>query len=224
MKTALRTSLLITVSFCAWLTLGAADAPWTVLFDGSSTAAWRGYKKADFPADAWVIEDDALKTVPGHEIDLITRHKYESFELELEWKVAKSSNSGIMFHVSEDFPQTYFTGPEMQIVDDDNSDDGKDPKTSAGSLYALIAPQGKTYHPFGQWNKVRILVKGPHVEYWMNGAKIVEYELGSDQLNALITHSKFNEMPAFAKEKSGFIALQNHGGEVWFRNIRIREL
>jgi hypothetical protein len=201
-----------------------ADRQWQVLFDGTSVDAFRGYKTQDFPKESWSIEGEALKTNPDHPLDLITREQFGDFELELEWKVEKEANSGIMYHVSEDFPETYMTGPEMQVVDDDNTDDGKDPKTSAGSLYALIAPKNKKYNPVGQWNKVRIRVSGPHVEYWMNGGKIVEYELGSPELNELIAASKFKAWPKFAKNPTGYIALQNHGGVTWYRNIRIRKL
>lgn len=197
---------------------------WVVLFDGHSTDAWRGYKQADFPKDAWLIDGDALRANPAHPVDLITREAFESFELELEWKVARESNSGIFYHVSEDFPETYWTGPEMQVVDDDNTDDGKNPLTSAGALYDLIAPVNKVYYPFGQWNQVRIIVRGPHVEYWLNGRKTVEYELGSPQLEGLIAKSKFKDWPKFAKEKTGYIALQNHGGTTWYRNVRVRRL
>jgi len=201
-----------------------AEDHWRVLFDGKSVDAFRGYKTQDFPKESWSIEGNALKTNPAHPLDLITREQFADFDLELEWKVEKEANSGIMYHVSEDFPETYMTGPEMQVVDDDNTDDGKDPKTSAGSLYALIAPKDKKYNPAGQWNKVRIRVSGPHVEYWMNGGKIVEYELDSPELNALIAASKFNAWPKFAKNTTGYIALQNHGGITWYRNIRIRKL
>lgn len=204
--------------------LPRADGAWQVLFDGTSVNAFRGYKTKDFPKDSWSIEGEALKTNPDHPLDLITREQFADFDLELEWKVDKEANSGIMYHVSEDFPETYMTGPEMQVVDDDNTDDGKDRKTSAGSLYALIAPKNKKYNPFGQWNKTRIRVSGPHVEYWMNGGKIVEYELGSPELNDLIAGSKFKAWPRFARNTTGYIALQNHGGVTWYRNIRIRKL
>src|SRR4051812_25575925 len=96
----------------------ARSNDWVTLFDGHSTAAWRGYKQEDFPKDSWVIDEDALRTNPAHPLDLITREQFESFELELEWKVARESNSGIFYHVSEEFPETYWTGPEMQVVDD----------------------------------------------------------------------------------------------------------
>jgi len=197
---------------------------WTVLFDGKSTAAFRGFKQDSIPANSWGIEDGALKSLPAKQVDLITREKYENFELELEWKVAKEANSGIMFHVSEDEPETYRTGPEMQVVDDANTNDGKNPKTSAGSLYALIAPTNKKYNPVGEWNHIRLIVQGNHVEHWMNGTKILEYELGSESLRALIADSKFKAWPRFAREKTGYIALQNHGGSVWFRNVRVRRL
>ncbi|MBI3850190.1 MAG: DUF1080 domain-containing protein [Verrucomicrobia bacterium] len=204
--------------------LGGEKSGWTVLFDGTSTAAFRGFKQDSVSPNSWVIDNGTLKSLPAKQVDLITREKYENFELELEWKVAKEANSGIMFHVSEDEPETYRTGPEMQIVDDANTSDGKNPKTSTGSLYALIAPTNKKCNPAGEWNNVRLIVQGNHVEHWMNGAKILEYELGSDTLKALIANSKFKAWPKFAQEKTGHIALQNHGGSVWFRNVRVRRL
>jgi hypothetical protein len=200
------------------------NSGWTVLFDGKSTAAFRGFKQDSLPSNSWIIEDGTLKSLPTKQIDLITREKYENFELELDWKVAIEANSGIMFHVSEDEPETYRTGPEMQIVDDANTSDGKNPKTSAGSLYDLIAPTNKQCHPAGEWNRIRLIVQGNRVEHWMNGSKILEYELGSGPLKALIADSKFKAWPRFAQEKTGYIALQNHGNSVWFRNIRVRRL
>ncbi len=171
-----------------------------------------------------MIDGRTLKSLPGIQVDLITREPYESFELELEWKVAKEANSGIMFHVSEDEPETYITGPEMQIVDDANTEDGQNPKTSAGSLYDLIAPTNKKCHPAGEWNRVRLVVEGKHVEHWMNGVKILDYELGSETFKELVANSKFKSWPRFAQEKTGYIALQNHGNSVWFRNVRVRRL
>ena len=129
-----------------------------------------------------------------------------------------------MYRVSEAAAAPYETGPEMQVLDDDKHADGRDPKTSAGSLYALIAPKHKKLKPLGQWNKVRIVVQDSQVAHWLNGVKVVEYELGSAELNQLIARSKFNDMPRFAKEKTGFIDLQHHGDEVWYRKIRVRRL
>ena len=214
----------VSIPFLALAVDRNSDEGWITLFNGKSTDAWRGYKQADFPRESWVIEQDTLKTNPEHPIDLITREQYENFELELEWKVAKSANSGIMYHVSEDFSDTYWTGPEMQVVDDDNSEDGKEPKTSSGSLYALIAPANKKLNPAGSWNTARLIVRGDRVQYWLNARKIVEYELGSSEFKTLIAGSKFKDWPKFAKNKSGHIALQNHGGTTWYRNIRLRIL
>jgi hypothetical protein len=198
---------------------------WEILFDGKSVDKWRGYKLNSFPDHSWKVQDGALKTIAGAEgPDIVTKQRYANFELELEWKVSPGANSGIMYHVSEDFSAPYETGPEMQVLDDDKHADGRDPKTSAGSLYALIAPKNKKLKPVGEWNKVRIVVQGSRVEYWLNGVKVVEFELGSPELNQLIAPTKFKDMPRFAKEKSGFIDLQHHGDEVWYRKIRVRRL
>jgi hypothetical protein len=206
----------------------AAEGGWTTLFDGKSTQGWRCYNRTDVPASAWTIDNGTLHAVPGakERCDLITRDKYRDFELELEWKVAPGGNSGIFYHVVE-LPapsEAYHSGPEMQVLDDARHADGKNPLTSAGALYALIAPERKTLHPAGQWNKAGLIVRGNHVEHWLNGAKIVEYELGSPQLQTLIAQSRFKDMPRFAKAPDGYIALQHHGQEVWFRNVRVRRL
>ena len=203
----------------------AKPGKWEVLFGGKSVDKWRGYKMDSFPDHSWKVEDGALKTIAGAEgPDIVTKQKFENFELELEWKVSPGANSGIMYRVSEDFGAPYETGPEMQVLDDDKHADGRDPKTSAGSLYALIAPKNKKLKPVGEWNKVRIVVQGNQVEHWLNSVKVVEFELGSAELNQLIARSKFKDMPRFAKEKTGFIDLQHHGDEVWFRKVRVRRL
>jgi hypothetical protein len=220
----LRAAVAGALLLAAQTTVAQNGRGWVVLFDGHSTAAWRGFRMTSFPTNCWVIDGDALKTVPGHEVDLVTRKPYRDFELELEWKVAVAANSGIMFHVTEAGKETWETGPEMQVVDDDHTDDGKDPLTSAGALYDLVAPTNKHLHPAGQWNRARLLVKGQHVEHWLNGNKILEYELGSSEFKRLVAKTKFKDMPEFARHVTGSIALQNHGGEVWFRNVRVRKL
>ena len=203
----------------------AKPGKWEVLFDGKSVGKWRGYKMNSIPDHSWRVEEGALKTIAGAEgPDIVTKEKFENFELELEWKVSPGANSGIMYRVSEDFDAPYETGPEMQVLDDDKHADGRDPKTAAGALYALIAPKNKKLKPVGQWNKVRIVVQDNQVVHWLNGAKVVEFELGSAELNQLIARSKFKDMPRFAKEKSGSIDLQHHGDEVWYRKIRVRRL
>jgi len=205
-----------------------AKPKWQVLFDGKSTAEWRGYRRDTFPAKCWVVENGSIKTVAGcdkaDQVDIVTRNKYQNFELELEWRVAPGANSGSIYLVSEEEDQTWKTGPEMQVLDDEKHPDGKLPKTSAGSLFDLIAPTDKTLRPVGQFNNSRIVIKKGHVEHWLNGKKILEYDLNSDSLRSLIGESKFKSYPRFARNADGYIALQFHGDEVWYRNIKIRAL
>jgi Domain of Unknown Function (DUF1080) len=208
--------------------LAAAPGPWKTLFDGKSTDAWRGYNRDAFPTDVWKVENGELKTIEGakNPVDIITKDKYRDFELELEWKIKPGGNSGIIYRVAE-LPkpsESWHSGPEMQVLDDDKHKDALDPKTSAGSLYALVAPTNKTLNPPGQWNKVRLVVNGTHVEHWLNGKKVVDADLASPQIKALIAASKFKAYPQFAQEREGYIALQFHGDEVAYRNVRIRSL
>ncbi|MDB6057498.1 MAG: hypothetical protein JWO95_1342, partial [Verrucomicrobiales bacterium] len=145
-------------------------------------------------------------------------------ELELEWKVTPGANSGIIYHASEEFDHSWKTGTEYQVLDDAKHPDGRDPKRSAGSLYALIAPKNKKLNAVGEWNKSRIVFHKNHVEHYLNGKKVVEYHWGSDELKNMIAASKFSEMPKFATLSTGHICLQHHGGDVSFRNIRVRKL
>jgi hypothetical protein len=229
-QTRLILSVILASLPAASFSLAGADAKgkpgkWQVLFDGKSADKWRGYKMNSFPDHSWKVEAGTIKTIAGAGgPDIVTKEKFGNFELELEWKVSPGANSGIMYRVAEAAAAPYETGPEMQVLDDDKHADGRDPKTSAGSLYALIAPKNKKLQPVGQWNKVRIVVQDSQVAHWLNGVKVVEYELGSAELNQLIARSKFNDMPRFAKEKTGFIDLQHHGDEVWYRKIRVRRL
>jgi hypothetical protein len=203
----------------------AKKGKWKVLFDGKSTDAWRGFRQDSFPDKAWKVEGVTLRTVVGGEArDIITKERYRDFELELDWKVAPGGNSGIIYLVSEDFDQTWKTGPEMQVLDDDKHPDGKDPKTSAGALFGLIAPVNKVLQPAGSWNRIRLIVRNGQVEHWFNGRKVLDYELGGDQLKNLIAGSKFKDLPRFAQNREGGIALQHHGDEAWYRRIRIRSL
>ncbi|MGH7713034.1 MAG: 3-keto-disaccharide hydrolase [Gemmatimonadaceae bacterium] len=200
----------------------AAQTGWMVLFDGASTSAWRGFQRPDLPS-GWQAVDGALTRVSGGG-DLVTRDQFGDFELELEWKVAPKGNSGIMFRVSEGDSNTYRTGPEMQVLDDAGHRDGQNRLTAAGSNYALHAVPAGVAKPAGEWNQVRLVVRGAHVEHWLNGQKVVEYELWSPQWEALVKASKFAAWPGYGRSKRGHIALQDHGDWVAFRNIRIREL
>ena len=205
---------------------GDAQSKWQVLFDGKSTAAWRGFRREAFPSKCWIVENASIKTVAGcdssDQVDIITKNKYRNFELEFEWRVSPGANSGVIYLVSEDEDQTWRTGPEFQVLDDDKHPDGKNPKTSAGSLFALIAPANKTLRPVGEFNRARVIVNNGHVEHWLNGKKVLEYQLGSESLTSAISASKFKDFRQFAKISEGYIAFQYHGGDVWFRNIRVR--
>jgi hypothetical protein len=216
-------SILLAVSVALTAPAFAAE-PWKVLFDGSSTDAFRGFRRDTFPSKGWVVEGDALKTVVGGDrCDLISKDRYKDFELELEWRVSPGGNSGVFYDVAETETEAYFTGPEIQVIDDAGHADAKNPKRTAGSLYDLITPGGRA-KPAGEYNRFRIVKKNGHVEHWLNGAKVVEYQLGSPELTQMIAASKFKDMQRFAKEGQGYVSLQHHGQEVWFRNVRIRAL
>jgi hypothetical protein len=195
---------------------------WRALFDGKTTTGWRGYQRSDMPA-GWTVVDSAL-TRTGEGGDIITTDQFANFELALEWKVAPAANSGVMYRVVEGPRQTYMSGPEMQVLDDERHADGKTRLTAAGSAYGLYPSPAGVVRPAGEWNSVRILVDGNHVEHWLNGSKVVTYELGSPDWEQRVKDSKFVEWPTYGRAKSGHIALQDHGDWVAFRNIKIRVL
>lgn len=195
---------------------------WRLLFDGRTLNGWRSFESPTPPA-GWAVIDGTLARVgPGG--DIMTVDQFESFDLRLEWKISEGGNSGIFFHVAEQGEHVWESGPEMQVLDNARHADGKDPKTSAGSNYALHAPARDVTRPVGEWNSVRILVQGAHVEHWLNGVKVVEYELWSPDWEARVKASKFATMPAYGRAKRGHIAVQDHGDPVWYRNIKIRPL
>jgi len=205
---------------------------WVSLFDGKSTAQLRGYKMEGFPTEAWKIEDGALATQTGvPNVDLVTKETYQDFELTFDWKVSEAGNSGVFYHVEETANQEAGNGNspnwlddfEMQLLDDINFND-KEPKRSAGSLYDLITPQHKKLKPVGVYNQARLIVNKGHAEHWLNGAKVVEYQIGSDSLNQLIENSKFKDNPDFAQSTTGHIMFQHHGQKVWLKNIKVRRL
>ena len=201
----------------------SSNAEWTVLFDGKIVKGLRGYKQSGFP-DSWEIVDETLKTIPGHGVDLISEEIYKNFELELEWKVPEGGNSGIFYFATEEGDYIWQSAPEMQVLDDEKHTDGENTLTSAGSLYAMIAPSARVVKPVGSFNQVQIKVKDNHVEHWLNGTKIVEYIYGSDMMWNLVAKSKFSTMPQFAKASEGHIGLQGDHGVIWYKNIRIRRL
>lgn len=204
------------------VTVAAADTGWRALFDGRTTAGWRGYRRPDMPA-GWDVIDGAL-TRTGAGGDIITVDQFGNFELELEWMVAPGGNSGIFYRVTEAGEYGYHTGPEMQVLDDSAHADGLSRLTAAGSAYGLYPAPPGVVKPAGEWNAVRIVVRGQHVEHWLNGTKLLEYELGSPDWEAKVKASKFAQWPGYGRAPRGHIALQDHGDRVAYRNIRIREL
>ena len=199
------------------------QAGWKTLFDGKTTAGWRNYKK-ETVGPGWTVVDGILTRSGENAGDIITADKYKNFELTLDWRVSEGGNSGIMYRVTEDNDYPWQSGPEMQILDNERHADGKLELTSAGSDFGLYPAPHSATHPAGQWNSVRLVVNGNHVEHWMNGQKVVEYELGSADWKDRVAKSKFNSMPNYGKASEGYIALQDHGDKVEFRNIRIRVL
>ena len=195
---------------------------WRLLFDGSTTKGWRGFKGTEVPA-GWQVVDGALTRV-AEAGDIITTDQFGDFELALEWKIVPGGNSGIFYRVTEAGDATYETGPEMQVLDDARHPDGKSRLTAAGSCFGLYASPAGIVKPAGEWNAVRIIVKGNHVEHWLNGTKVVEYELGSPDWEARVKASKFAQWPGYGRAATGFIALQDHGEEVAFRGVKVRVL
>jgi hypothetical protein len=204
------------------MTPDSAGRDWIVLFDGRSLQAWRGFRRESVPA-GWQVVSGELTRV-GEAGDLITRDQFGDFELELEWKVTEGGNSGIMYRVTEEGEATYETGPEMQVLDDARHKDGATRLTSAGSAYGLYAAPAGVVKPAGEWNAVRIVVRGDQVEHWLNGTRVVEYRLGSPDWEAKVAASKFSRWPGYGRAASGHIALQDHGDRVAYRDIRIRKL
>jgi hypothetical protein len=206
------------------LTSCSNESQWEILFDGEKVNGLRGYRQSDFPSDHWTIVDGTLKTIPGHGTDLISENVYKDFELELEWKVPEGGNSGIFYFATEKGDYIWQTAPEMQVLDNEVHTDGKNTLTSAGALYAMIAPSKVVVKPIGEFNQVRIKSKNNKIEHWLNGTKILEYIYGSDAMWHLVAKSKFSSMPLFAKATEGQIGLQGDHGEIWYRNIKIRKL
>jgi hypothetical protein len=235
---ALRSLLFGVAVFGASLTSTTADTPntltaaekaagWRLLFDGSSTAGWRGYGKPDMTGLRWVVKDGAICLPPadgadtrGHR-DIISQDTYGDFDLTWQWQVQPGSNSGVKYFVVEGGGAAI--GHEYQIIDDAKHPDAKvSPERQTASFYDVKSATARPTKPVGEWNTSRVLVSGNHVEHWLNGTKVLEYELGSAETLALVQDSKFKANEGFGTKKPGHILLQDHGDAVCYRNIKVR--
>ena len=224
------------------LTKKESDEGWTLLFDGKTFNGWRGLGREGIPEGHWIIEDGAIKKIPTQDVprqedgqpmkggDLITVRTFENFELYLEWKISQAGNSGIKYNVSEEMsishpPDRAALGFEYQILDDEGHPDAKaGANRSAGALYDLIAPAGKTLKPVGEYNSARIVFNGNHGEHWLNGIKVLEYDLETPEMESRLASSKYRVYARFAEKRKGHIVLQDHGNVVWYRSIKIHEI
>jgi hypothetical protein len=198
-------------------------AGWRSLFDGTSTSAWRGYRSQTFPA-AWRIVDGVL-TKTGEVGDIVTRDQFESFELALDWNLSPGGNSGIFYRGTEEYDFIYWSAPEYQLLDDAGHEDGKSRLTAAGAAYGLYPSPAGIVKPAGQWNSTLIVVNGNTVQHWLNGQKLLEYEIGSPDWEAKVKASKFAPYPNYGRAKRGHIAIQgDHTGTLSIRNVRVRVL
>jgi hypothetical protein len=208
----------------AMLQAVAAPAPaWHSLLEDSSTSGLRGWEAAGVPA-GWKVAGGVLSK-DGPVDDLVTIDTFGNFELALEWKIGEAGNSGIFYRATREYDHIYWSGPEYQLLDDANAPDGKNRLTAAGSAYGIYAAPAGVVHPFGHWNRTRIIVRGTHVEHWLNGRKVVDYELQSPDWTSRVAASKFAEYPHYGLAPTGLIGIQgDHPGALAIRRLRIREL
>jgi len=207
------------------LTPSERAAGWVLLFDGESTASWRAYQKDAFPSDGWKVEDGSLRVVAnGGGGDIVTKDQFENFELTLEFKPAARANSGIMYRVTEEHSTPWQTGPEFQILDDAGSNLAADDIHSSGGLYDITAPPANKPFKANDWNAVRIRLVNGVVEHWLNDTLVVKENLDSEEFASKIAASKFASYDGFGVRHSGHLCLQDHGNDVWFRNIKVRDL
>jgi len=224
------------------LTEAEREAGWVLLFNGRDFTGWRGLGRDTVPDGHWEIDDGAIKKVPSGEVplqedgqpleggDLMTVEAYEDFEFSFEWRISRAGNSGVKYNVSEELstsrpPRYAALGFEFQVLDDDEHPDAKaDPTHTAGALYDLIAPQGKALKPVGEYNSSRIVFRGLHGEHWLNGVKVLEFELETVEMNERLARSKYHGIPGFADKRKGHIVLQDHTDAVWFRSLKLRRL
>jgi hypothetical protein len=199
------------------------NSGWKLLFNGKDLTGWRNYK-SQTAGPGWKVIDGVLTRAADSAGDIVTVDKYRNFELALDWRISEGGNSGVLYRGTEDNDYIWQSAPEMQILDNDRHSDGKREETSAGSVFDVYPVAHRFVHPAGQWNSVRIVANGNHIEHWMNGQKVVDYTINSDDWKAKVAASKWKSTPTYGQSPEGYIGLQDHGDKVEFRNIRIRVL
>lgn len=207
------------------LTDAEKKAGWVLLFDGKTTDSWRTYQ--NLPDDSWEVVGGELHCKADgvqHRADLVTKTEYASFELQLDWKVGKAANSGILYHVQESKKSSYETGPEYQLIDDLGYTEKIEDWQKSGADYAMHPPSKIVSKPAGQYNHTRLVVNAAHVEHWLNGVKVADFTAWTPEWEKLKLTGKWKDYPDYGKAKTGVIALQDHGGGIWFKNIKIRKL
>jgi hypothetical protein len=213
------------------LTPAEVKKGWKLLFDGSTLTGWKTYNRTDM-ATSWGVRDGAifLDAKKGRSDvakgDLVTLEDYDDFEFTAEWKITECGNSGVMYRIVEDpkYKQPYLTGPEMQVLDNKCHPDAKIITHRSGDFYDVMASKTENVKPAGEWNSIRIIMKGYKLEQWQNGVRQIKLTLGSDEINAIVAKSKWKNQKDWGKALIGKIGLQDHGDAVWFRNIKIRSL
>jgi len=198
---------------------------WVLLFDGTSTNGWRSYKNKE--QQGWDVKDGELYCKSEgvtKRADLITANKYENYELQIDWKISPKMNSGIIYMVTEDNSASYESGPEYQLIDDIGYPGKLSDKQLNGANYDMQAPVAKVSRPAGEFNHTKIVINKGHVEHWLNGTKVVDYQLWAPEWEQQKLNSKWKDVKPYGMSKSGHIALQDHGGGIAFKNIKIKPL
>ena len=201
---------------------------WKLLFDGQTMTGWRNYKNKE--NDSWEVVDGMLHckkvndSTENKRADLMTTDQYENYEFAFDWKIAPQGNSGVIYRVTEEFDVPYASGPEYQLIDDVGYPGELKAPNKTGSNYDVHEAKNKNLNPPGEWNSSKIVVNANHVEHWLNGVKVLEYELGSPDWKKRVAGSKWKDFPGYGLAKTGYIDLQDHGSEAWFRNIFIKVL